>query len=211
MYISKYLYLYSRPLANLVIDPCFVGRSLPYNQGDNDIQIWANNTAKYNQSSQTGIINNLTLSYSASVNTLYNYGARNFLFVGTPAQEKSPLLVNGVTQTERDRYFPFKLAYDKSISAFANSLNQSHAGNGVNAVYYNTSLFMDKRFQNLTYYGYNPNPTCQEGNAPANLNCEGVGCCIWSNNFHATPRFHRAMAVDLASVMAKAKFPGFAC
>jgi len=144
-----------------------------------------------------------------SVNTLYNYGARNFLFVGTPAQEKSPLLLNNVTQTERDRYFPFKLAYDQSISAFAKSFNQSH-GN-VQAVYYNTSAFMDLRFRNLTFYGYNPNPTCEEGNGAANLNCEGVGCCIWSNNFHSTPRLHRAMAIDMASVMAKAKFPGFSC
>jgi len=118
--------------------------------------------------------------YTTLVNELYNVGARNFLFIGVPAIDLTPFVMQqgtanpGLARTSLEQW-------NENVQSVAAALKAAHPDATTNFVDLET-LFRD---------------------IVANPSLVGVtsASALWFNTLHPVPAVHKAMAQTIANVL----------
>ena len=132
-------------------------------------------------------------SYFNSATALYDYGARNFLFINVPPFDRSPSGCGSCNTT-----------YCNDIIESANSGLATDLGTwaqglpGVNAQLYDLHSFMSGVLDNPTAYGFTDATCADDGSLP----------CVWWNvsTLHPGYAFHQIWAQDMVGVLSELGF-----
>ncbi|KAL9058938.1 MAG: hypothetical protein Q9162_001496 [Coniocarpon cinnabarinum] len=138
----------------------------------------------YNESDYDTLVDNLMHSYwDVAIAQLYRQGARKFLFVNVPAQERSPLVAVEGPHMDIDKYLALKWKFNDALAERIQKFQWEH-GDEVQTAFFNSSAWLNPILDHPQQYGFNENSLCLP---PA----QG---CIWNNDFHLVPDAHKLMA-----------------
>ncbi|CAG7847675.1 SubName: Full=Uncharacterized protein {ECO:0000313/EMBL:CCA73365.1} [Serendipita indica DSM 11827] len=125
--------------------------------------------------------------YFQLVQSMYNVGARHFLFLTVPPVQRSPLMLGqGSTNTANQK--AVIADYNAKLKAKAASWAASNAG--ATALVYDTSTVVNAILDNPSAYGLRDATSYGSGNTYA-----------WCDNYHISPVVHKALAADLSKLI----------
>lgn len=161
--------------------------------GDNDVY----NSATPNDGRDlTALGISLMESYfNDMVENLYQHGARNFMIVTIPAQDRSPRAL-ALPSANQTNYYNFKQEYNSMLKSYSSAFQNKH--NDIKHEFYNSSAFMYPILNNPTKYGFTDD-TCQDKGTHTTK-------CMWNNDFHLVSAMHDLMAADMMPQLANLGF-----
>lgn len=132
---------------------------------DNDVLLGLNHT------DHDELVDKLMHQYwDVAVAQLYGEGARNFMFVNVPPQDRSPKVLLEDPKSDIPKYLDLKWKLDDALVAKIDEFQKNHTAD-VKTAFFNSSAFLNPILDNPTKYGFNANATC----LPPAENC------IWNN------------------------------
>ncbi|PKX97924.1 putative cellulose-binding GDSL lipase/acylhydrolase [Aspergillus novofumigatus IBT 16806] len=142
----------------------------------------------YWQSSIDELLIKIMDSYFGQLQILYNAGVRNYVLLGVPPINRSPLMLSqGTSATTAEAAVIAK--YNNLIATYLANFKSKNSG--VTATIVDTQAPFNKALDNPTAYGA-PNATC--------YNSDGTSC-LWFNDYHPGVAIQNLTAQAVASAL----------
>lgn len=152
---------------------------------DNDILLGLNHT------DHDKLVDELMHKYwDVAIDQLYKEGARKFMFVDAPPQDRSPKILQNDAKSDIPKYLDLKWKLDDALWAKVQEFQANHTAD-VKTAFFNASAFLNPVLDNPTQYGFNADITCT---------LDKTKDCIWNNEFHMVPKAHELMAEGMATL-----------
>ncbi|CAH0053728.1 unnamed protein product [Clonostachys solani] len=126
--------------------------------------------------------------YFEQLQILYDAGVRNFLLLGVPPTEKSPLMLENGEESNKMLAATIE-QYNDLISSSMESFKSKNSG--VTSWIVDTAPAFNEAIDNPTRYGA-PDATC--------YNEDGTSC-LWFNNYHPGIAIHKLVAAEVAEAV----------
>ncbi|KIM32948.1 carbohydrate esterase family 16 protein [Serendipita vermifera MAFF 305830] len=140
-----------------------------------------------NSGSRPAFNTQLLNRYFELVTSMYNAGARNFLFLTVPPVDRSPLML-GNSASARSAEKTVILDYNSQLKTLAASFASSHPD--VTYQVYDTQTIFTTVLDRPSSYGLKDATSYGSGSDVA-----------WCNTYHPSPAFHLQIAKDLAPLI----------
>ncbi|KAG8853662.1 hypothetical protein FRB96_008080 [Tulasnella sp. 330] len=126
-------------------------------------------------------------TYFELVEKVYNTGARNFLFINVPPVNRSPLML---AETAADQAGEKTVIDGFNARLAARVAEFDLSGQGVKALFYDSSARVNQILDNPQKYGFVDSTT---------FGTNATDYC-WCNNYHISPGVHSYLAKDISAL-----------